>query len=90
MDQLVCTRARVFAGTRLSTYSGYTYRIRGYMNDIKDKSTFFTTSPYPQAYQHPVPTPPWSTLWASAIWGREFPAAWMDWEQSTDEKWLED
>lgn len=44
IEQLICTRAIKFIGTDLSTLSSYVYRLRGYMNDIENKSYYITTS----------------------------------------------
>jgi hypothetical protein len=41
IDQLVCSRASVFSGTWLSTYSGYIQRLRGYYRDTKDRSIYY-------------------------------------------------
>ncbi len=37
LEQLICTRAIKFIGMKLSTFSSYIYRLRGYMSDISDK-----------------------------------------------------
>ena len=45
IEQIVCSRAIKFIGTKNSTFSSYIYRLRGYMKDILDKSYIINTSP---------------------------------------------
>ena len=77
IEQLVCTRARVFIGTRLSTFSSYIYRMRGYMDDIYDTNFYDNTLECKLAcHQTPVTKfPTWTDAW-QMTWGREFPEAW--------------
>lgn len=41
IDQLVCSRASVFSGTWLSTYTGYIQRLRGYYRDTPDRNIYY-------------------------------------------------
>ena len=44
IEQIICTRGEIFIGNELSTFSSYVYRLRGYMDDIHDKSYIVNTS----------------------------------------------
>ena len=37
IEQIICTNAKTFIGNKLSTFSSYIYRLRGYMDNITDK-----------------------------------------------------
>jgi len=41
IEQVICSVADIFVGTRLSTFSGYITRLRGYRN-AADKTVYFT------------------------------------------------
>jgi hypothetical protein len=43
IEQIICSRGEKFIGTKLSTFSNYIYRLRGYMNDITDKNYYINT-----------------------------------------------
>lgn len=78
IEQIICSRGEIFVGTKLSTYSGYVQRMRGYMNDIQDDNIYFTDTKYPDGYNDrrvfPVEWPTWNDHWIyHALWGREFP-----------------
>ena len=47
LDQIVCARGRLFFGTRLSTFTGYIHRLRGYMPDIPNKQLLFIDQYFP-------------------------------------------
>jgi hypothetical protein len=51
VEQLICSRAIKFVGTKTSTMSSYINRIRGYMNDIKDKNYYVITEKFDQNKQ---------------------------------------
>lgn len=36
-EQIICSRAKTFIGSRISTFSSYITRLRGYMGDVQDK-----------------------------------------------------
>src|ERR1035441_10569935 len=41
VEQLICAQAKLFVGTRLSSFSGYVTRLRGYRN-AADQGSYFT------------------------------------------------
>ena len=43
IEQLICTRSIRFVGTKFSTLSSLIFRMRGYMNDIQDKTYYVNT-----------------------------------------------
>jgi hypothetical protein len=78
VDQRICASASVFIGTRLSTFSGYITRLRGYYGAL-DKQTYFTdgsTGSETDAQS----APPYSWInWlneGNPLWGREYKEAW--------------
>ena len=49
VEALVCARGRTFTGTKLSTYSAYVTRLRGYSKagrDVVDRQIYFTDTEY--------------------------------------------
>lgn len=80
IEQIICSRAIKFVGTKLSTFSGYIVRLRGYMDDIQDKNTYFTDTHYPDGYNDTemfkTTYPSWSYWTYYAHWGREFKESW--------------
>lgn len=80
IEQIICSRGIKFVGTKLSTFSGYIVRLRGYMNDIEDKNTYFTDTYYPDEYNNTdlfkKTYPTWSYWTYYAHWGREFQESW--------------
>jgi hypothetical protein len=46
IETLVCSYARIFIGTKLSTFSGYIHRLRGYYPDTVNPSIYFTDTKY--------------------------------------------
>ena len=75
IEQLICTRARLFIGNQLSTFSSYIYRMRGYMADIADKRYYDNTNECRPDGTPPALSPSWSAGLASS-WEREFPEGW--------------
>lgn len=77
IEQLICTRARVFIGNRLSTLSSYVYRLRGYMNDVYEDNYYDNTRVcrLPILESGPAVRPSWAGRWDSS-WGREYPEVW--------------
>lgn len=82
IEQLVCSRARVFIGTRLSTFSSYIYRLRGYMDDIYETSFYDNTLDCKmpcyesnRGVDKSTGAPTWTHQW-QMTWGREFSEAW--------------
>jgi hypothetical protein len=74
-EQLLCASAERFVGTRLSTFSGYINRLRGY-GAAADTGFYFT-----DGIAEPEPAAGHPTWWATGragtpIWGREYPEAW--------------
>src|SRR5262249_4168894 len=78
VEQEVCAAARVFVGTRLSTFSGYITRLRGYRR-AEDTGSYFTDGSEGSEMDD-GDNPPFSwTNWlrrGQPIWGREFREAW--------------
>lgn len=78
VEQVVCALASLFMGTRLSTFSGYITRLRGYYGAV-DKNTYFTDgSPGSEMDDRGSPRFSW-TNWVrcgNPLWGREFREAW--------------
>ena len=46
VEQLICTRAFLFVGQDLSTFSNYIFRLRGYMDDVENKDYYLGTEPF--------------------------------------------
>jgi hypothetical protein len=78
VEQLVSASAAMFIGTRLSTFSAYITRLRGYRG-AADKNTYFTDgSPGSELDDRGLPGFSW-TNWVTSgnpLWGREFREAW--------------
>lgn len=86
IEQLICSRGKKFVGTRLSTYSGYVTRIRGYSPDIEDKGIYFTDIRYPDGYNDErvfsKEWPRWGDYWLDhGLWAREFEESWEGLDQ---------
>jgi hypothetical protein len=81
LEQIICSRGVSFVGTKLSTYSGYITRIRGYSPDIADKNIYFTDTKYPEGYNDDrlfsKQWPRWGDYWLDhGLWAREFEESW--------------
>ncbi|KAJ9471060.1 GDP-fucose protein O-fucosyltransferase 2 [Diplonema papillatum] len=82
VEQLICAQAKVFIGTRFSTFSSYIVRLRGYDPAVLNKEVYFTDTKLEA--RHPIAehAKPYSwvknPLWSRAPWAREFPEAWED------------
>jgi hypothetical protein len=78
IEQMVCTFALVFVGTRLSTFSAYINRLRGYYG-ASDKNVYFTDGS-PGSQMDDEGSPPFSWInWlrrGNPLWGREFKEGW--------------
>jgi hypothetical protein len=78
VEQVVCAFAKLFIGTKLSTYSGYITRLRGYYG-VPEKSIYFTDgSPGSEMDDRGSPPFSWRNWMQSGnpLWGREFKEAW--------------
>ena len=82
LDQLVCTQAKNFVGSRLSTFTGYIYRMRGYMRAEHNEVRFTSEGPGVAAARavqespyHPD-DPTWKPDYEWASWPREHPEGW--------------
>eukprot|EP00512_Aurantiochytrium_limacinum_P001081 CAMPEP_0171490870 /NCGR_PEP_ID=MMETSP0958-20121227/3549_1 /TAXON_ID=87120 /ORGANISM="Aurantiochytrium limacinum, Strain ATCCMYA-1381" /LENGTH=459 /DNA_ID=CAMNT_0012024235 /DNA_START=492 /DNA_END=1871 /DNA_ORIENTATION=- len=81
IESIVCSRARVFVGTRKSTFSGYIHRLRGYMADVGQTVILEAQSKYPNDYFDYFKGPEWNHLKGAyggghPYWGREYKEAW--------------
>lgn len=81
IEQIIAARGKAFIGTKMSTFSGYITRLRGYMSDIKNKEIYFTDTKYPHDYNNPKyfsnVWPTWNGHWLeAALWAREYKEAW--------------
>jgi len=81
LEQIICSRGKKFIGTKLSTFSGYITRIRGYSPDIEDKKIYFTDTKYPEGYNDDrvfsTKWPRWGDYWLDhGLWAREFEESW--------------
>jgi hypothetical protein len=78
VEQMVCAHARLFVGTRLSTFSGYITRLRGY-HGAADRNSYFTDgSPGSELDDLGLPAFSWIN-WLKMgypLWGREFREGW--------------
>jgi hypothetical protein len=78
VEQMVCAFGALFVGTRLSTFSAYINRLRGYYG-APDKNVHFTDgSPGSEMDDHGSPPFSWVN-WMQAgnpLWGREFREGW--------------
>lgn len=72
LEMLICTRGIRFVGTRLSTFSSYIYRLRGYMDDIQDKSYYVNTETFDIEKQGKF----LKNTQFNGNWAREYPDAW--------------
>ena len=78
VEQMICALATTFVGTRLSTFSGYITRLRGY-HGASDQGSYFTDgSPGSEMDDHGSPRYSWINWVASGypLWGREFREGW--------------
>jgi GDP-fucose protein O-fucosyltransferase len=77
-EQELCSLADTFVGTRLSTFSGYITRLRGYRNAL-DKESYFTdgyhTKDRPVLDTHPYSWSSWLKS-GNPLWGREYREGW--------------
>jgi hypothetical protein len=78
LEQIICSLAGVFIGTRLSTFSAYITRLRGYRR-APDTNVYFTDGYH---LYEPLRRIDGSYSWSSwvnagnPLWGREFKEAW--------------
>ena len=68
IEQIICTGAKTFVGNKLSTFSSYIYRLRGYMKNITDKR-FLTYNVECQPDKE-------EDNWWVSTWAREYPQVW--------------
>ena len=72
IEQLICTRSIRFISNSHSTLSSYVFRLRGYMNDIEDKTYHVNTIPYKEEEQVDYIDVPH----VIGNWHREFKSTW--------------
>jgi hypothetical protein len=78
IEQVVCSYADVFLGTRLSTFSSYITRLRGYWRALDQAVHFTDGSPGSEADDHGSPGFSWVN-WlrrGNPLWGREYREGW--------------
>jgi hypothetical protein len=78
VEQMICAFARVFIGTKLSTFSGYITRLRGYCGAPNTNVYFTDGSPGSEMDGHGEQLFSWQN-WrqiGSPLWGREFKEGW--------------
>lgn len=86
IEMIVLSQARLFIGSRLSTFSGYVTRLRGYTNQTYQE-THFTTDVSDdwlkiereqglEGFRPGDQLPLWTNGWGWATWGREFKEGW--------------
>ena len=64
IEQIICTQAKTFVGNKLSTFSTYIYRLRGYMECVNDKRFLtYNTECHPDKEEDD---------WWVATWAREY------------------
>ena len=72
LEQLICTRARRFVGTELSTFTSYIHRLRGYSQAV-DQNLYF----HNQSYSNDV-----NSVTEQQLRGREYlienPLFWLE------------
>jgi hypothetical protein len=75
VEQMVCAFSQIFVGTKLSTYSGYITRLRGYYGN-PDTNIYFTDgSPCMDTDASRFSWEDWVQS-GNPLWGREFREAW--------------
>lgn len=67
VEQLICTQAKTFIGTKLSTFSTYIYRLRGYMNKEDKRFLTYNTECNPNKEEDE---------WWIDVWAREYKQVW--------------
>jgi len=78
VEQLICSFSTVFVGTRLSTFSGYITRLRGYRGQADKQILFtdgFSTSELDRQGHLPFSWINWMQS-GNPWWGREYKEAW--------------
>eukprot|EP01061_Rhynchopus_euleeides_P047427 TRINITY_DN94_c1_g2_i1.p1 TRINITY_DN94_c1_g2~~TRINITY_DN94_c1_g2_i1.p1 ORF type:complete len:463 (+),score=128.76 TRINITY_DN94_c1_g2_i1:307-1695(+) len=89
LETLVCVRSRMFTGTKLSTFSAYITRLRGYTKGKPiDKQIYYTDTSYaPGEVLHEAQPYSWSPTEGQTklgdfrglrpTWMREYPESWV-------------
>eukprot|EP00756_Hemistasia_phaeocysticola_P046659 Hpha_TRINITY_DN2045_c0_g1::TRINITY_DN2045_c0_g1_i1::g.82942::m.82942 len=78
LEQVLCSKAEFFVGTKYSTFSAYITRLRGYDTTVQNKNCYFTDTVYKGVRPTVEEDKPfsWSLRWRRAFWSREYPEAW--------------
>ena len=77
LEQLICSRASMFFGTKLSSLSGFVVRMRGYLFQF-DQETRFTNGMEGSEIDNQSPAYSWAN-WMNQgqpLWGRQFREGW--------------
>jgi hypothetical protein len=67
VEQAICANADLFIGTKLSTFSTYIYRLRGYMNKEDKRFLTYNVECYPDKEED---------YWWDSTWTREYSQGW--------------
>ena len=77
VEQLICSQADIFIGTRFSTFSSYITRLRGYNPNITNKEIYLLDEPYNTKHPKRLKEHPYSWRpFTGYTWSREFHESW--------------
>jgi hypothetical protein len=67
IEQIICTGAKTFIGNKLSTFSSYIYRLRGYIGKEDKRFLTYNIECFPDKEEE---------YWWGGVWAREYSEAW--------------
>lgn len=67
IEQLICAQAKIFIGNKLSTFSSYIYRLRGYLDKEDKRFLTYNIECHPDKEEEE---------WWMGVWAREYPQGW--------------